>query len=157
MVLESTNKEWNEMYDYTNQDAKHGEYLFSFDIDENLDANHDGSRQITIDPIESKMTDLNLLYINDIRENIFDSEPTAKDKVLQNVKFIVPKIYGWPTPMIVTTTNIKQGDEILLDYGSGYSVFLKQNKRWQKMMQSSRDHISNKIIGNVVFDNTYQL
>eukprot|EP01084_Bolivina_argentea_P197266 338082_1 len=155
--FETTNKEWNEMYDYTNQDAKHGEYLFSFNIDEYVEHNHDGSRQITVDPIEANMIDLNLLYVNDIRKNIFIPQPTKQDKALENIRFVVPKIYGWPTPMIMTTKKIKKGDELLLDYGNGFSVFLKQNKRWQRMIQASQDNISNNIIRNVQLDDRYEL
>ena len=73
---ECTNKEWEDIFNYTNSDARHGEYLFSFDIDEKMDKNNvDTTRQITIDPLEAGLMDLKLLYLNDIRKEIFNPFP----------------------------------------------------------------------------------
>ena len=155
--FECTNKEWNEVFDFTNKDAKHSEYLFSFDLDENIGDNHDGSRQITIDPLEGNMDDLLLLYINDIRSNLFDSELSDEDKAHQNCKFVVPKLYGWPTPIVITTKHIKKGKELLLDYGLAFSVLLKQNERWRKLMRSANEQIANNILGDAVLDDYYRL
>ena len=158
--FECTNKEWGEIFDYTNADAKHGEYLYSFNIDDELDDNHDGSRQITIDPLEGKLMngpngDLKLLYFNDIREDIFNPEPTEKDKQLQNTRFVIAKIFGWPSVFVITTKNIKKGEELLLDYGPEYSVLLKQNKRWSRMINESTNKIANNVIGDIDIDNQY--
>ena len=155
--FECTNKEWNEVYDYTNADAKHGEYLFSFNIDEKVEDNHDGSRQITIDPLHGNMNDLSLLYINDIRANIFESEPTEQDKALQNCKFIVVKEYGWPVVFVITTKSIQKGKELLMDYGVGFSSLLQQNARWQRIMKMTSDQIVNNVIRSVELNDTHDL
>lgn len=147
-------KEWNEMFDFTNVDEKHSEYLFEIDLDENLNK-YNESRHITIDPICGGMIQLKLLYINDCRANIFDTEPTDEDKELQNVKFIVVKEYGLPTVMVVTIKDIKKGTELLLDYGKRFGNVLKQNERWKRMMQMQNNGIVNNIIGNTKLDDKY--
>ena len=164
--FECTNKEWGEIFDYTNADAKHGEYLYSFNIDQEMDDNHDGSRQITIDPLEGRLMDmhnngrgrdLKLLYVNDIRQDIFNPEPSTEDIAIQNTRFVVVKIFGWPSVFVITTKRIRKGKELLLDYGGSYSVLLKQNKRWSKMINASKKQITNNIIGDMNIDNNYTI
>ena len=156
--FECTNKEWNDIYDYTNADALHGEYAYSYSLgDEAEDEAEDEGRRITIDPIEANMADLVLLYINDIRSNLFEPEPADRDKELQNARFVVAKEYGWPTVFVVATKNIKKGDEVLVDYGDAYSVLLRQNKRWQRIVDVTRTQIANHIIGDTLLNDAYQL
>ena len=148
----------NKVFDYSNCDAKHGEYLYTFSIDEKAEEDGDTSRQITIDPLEGNLmdetgdgtgNDLRLLYINDIRKDLYDPEPTKEDKELQNCSFIVAKVYGWPLVFVMTIKSVKKGEELLLDYGESYSVLMKENKRWGRMMDAQRREGAKNVVGNV--------
>ena len=163
---EVTNKEWNEVFDYSDCDVKHGEYLYTFHIDEKAQKNSIESRQVTIDPLEGNLMDvkgdgsgkdLKLLYINDMRQDIFNPTPTKEDKQLQNTSFVVAKVYGWPWVFVVSIKDIKKGDELLLDYGEAYSVLIKENKRWKAMMAVQGLQIMNNIIGDSEMTDNYCL
>merc|ERR1711991_178367 len=77
--FECTNKEWKEIMNGSNIEGLYGQYVFSFDIEDGLDDDHDGSKQVMIDPLEGNMRGLKLLYINDIRCNIYKSVVDEED------------------------------------------------------------------------------
>ena len=138
--------EWSAMFDYSKVDEEHARYLFSIGLDEK-----DPTQSLVIDPIESKMMDLVLLYINDIRANIEEPEPTAEDKALQNCKFTTVNVYGWPTAMVITTKRIVKGEELLLDYGKAYSDGIKTDERWVEIRKQIKEQIfqTRKILGDI--------
>ena len=96
---------------------------------------HDESRAEThrsiIDPMEARLNGMLLMYMNDIRLDISKSEPTKHDKAMQNVRFIVAKEKGWPTVFAVTTRKVREGEELLVDYGQKYSDLLTESERWK--------------------------
>lgn len=155
--MEMTNKEWNDTFDYSDCDGQHGEYLFTFAIDEDAEKSDDPRRKVTIDPLEGNMMDkyntgdveeMLLLYINDIRKNILNPVPTPQDKRLQNCAFVIAKVYGWPYVFVITTKRIVKGQELFIDYGAAYSVLMKENKRWKHIIDMQKAAASDNVTTN---------
>eukprot|EP01083_Nonionella_stella_P094201 264229_1 len=145
--LEMTNKEWNDCFDYSNRDDLHGQYLYTFHLDE--------GKNITIDPVEGGKQRLLALYINDCRKDIFADNLTTEDKANINCAFVVVRVYGWPTVFVVTTKGIKKGDELLLDYGKEFWDSIKQNNRWNNIIQKVRKLSEKNIVKNVKLYHTH--
>ena len=155
--FELTNREWNEIFDFTKCDLKNTPYLFSFAVDEKARDSHDDSRTITIDSIAGGMHNLKLLYINDCRNNINEPELSAEDMVWQNCMFVVVRVQGWPSAFVVTTKTILKGGELLLDYGAPYWKLIQQNNRWTKLMKERNRRTIANVVGNVKLDDCFQL
>ena len=138
---------------------KHNAYKFILNIDGYGDEN---GRKIVIDPIESNSYELDLIYINDIRENILVSVATKKDKEKQNAKFFIANVMEWPTVFVITTKDIDTNKEVLIDYGEGYTETIWEERLNQRMMNHKRDKC-NEILDKTVGDlrkkkpNIYQL
>ncbi|KAJ3196572.1 hypothetical protein HK101_008484 [Irineochytrium annulatum] len=53
-----------------------------------------------------------------------------------NVEAVELMIMGWPYILIVATEEIRKGEEILLDYGDSYWIFISQLLQDQKMLEN---------------------
>eukprot|EP01083_Nonionella_stella_P148537 470333_1 len=151
--FEMTNSQWNDTFDYSNKDGIHGQYLYSFNVD--LFEHEDGEeRCVTIDPIEGHKEFIGI-YINDGRKDIYCEELSASDKKHINCTFFVARIYGWPTVFLIATKQIIKGEELLLDYGKNFWYSIKQNNRWNGIIQKVRQLAQQNIIKNTSLCDTH--
>eukprot|EP01084_Bolivina_argentea_P111220 198517_1 len=156
--FECTDFEWNEIYDYSNADPIHSQYLYTLKWTEYI---HNGiavkrtgknkcskvSRVVTIDPMAGGFKKYPLIFINDCRKNI-RLALTNEDKQYQNCAFLDARIYGWPCAFIVTIRDIDIGEELLLDYGEDYGKIVMENKRWNQIINHQKQNITQEISAN---------
>ena len=152
--FECTEEEWHQIFDHTNCDMMHTPYLFDFKVGS---GRWKKCSQIFIDPFEGKMQDLNLLYINDCRDDISQAKMHKKDNERMNCGFVVVKVHGWPAVFVVTTKNVEQGVELLLDYGELYWNNIKENDRWEKLHKLRNQRTLQLIIGDTKLVDHFQL
>eukprot|EP01084_Bolivina_argentea_P126516 223999_1 len=149
--FEMSNREWNNCFDYSNKDMFHAQYLYTFDLDLDLECNDNGEdkRSVTIDPIEGGKSELLVLYINDCRKDILTANMSHDDNKHRNCKFVLIKNKGWPSVFIVTTKNVRNGQELFIDYGKDFWLLSSESHRWNKIIEKVRQLSKQNIIKNV--------
>eukprot|EP01083_Nonionella_stella_P155120 500669_1 len=138
--FEMTNTEWAEVFDFSNEEALNGMYLYSFELDD--------KRSITIDPIYGGKKQLAGLYINDCRKDINISQRTQDDIHHQNCQFKVTLWKGWPIVFIVTIKDISKGQELLVDYSAAYWAAMKVTNRWVSISKRMKELCKKHIVKN---------
>merc|ERR1712154_270778 len=97
--------------------------------------------------------ELLLPLINDCRANIYNPNPTEEDNKYFNLEFVTVNVNGWPQTYLITTRDIKKGEELQTFYGKDFSVALKKKIQNEEMIQSKKNRI-NKIVQDINYLNT---
>jgi len=90
--------------------------------------------------------------INDSRWSLAGEEDARHRR--QNVVFLEVAVNGWPHTFIVTTRDVKKGEELLIDFGPDYwekirnqslEALLREEKRRAQDLQETVDALRNKL------------
>ena len=81
--------------------------------------------------------------VNDCRQNIFEGNCTKGDLSRRNIDTLDTYINEWPMIFLVACENINPGEELLIDYGSGYGEVMVENQHWQTCRKGLEEEIFN--------------
>ena len=86
-----------------------------------------------------------VMYINDARTNLGESEISVNDNPYWNVKFLNVLVNGYPAAFLITTKEIQSHKELLLDYGELYNDNAKTSKFLNKIEKDTKKQIENDL------------